>query len=133
MPFLQAHFLKSLALILNASGPSTVSLLSLTTEFWSLLLFVRDAARKALPVLEALLFSFLTIFEINANDPRRIAEDHGSELTETKAWVEQIFENAGKGSEEDDRARVLAASVLVRCTEIIEKYQKMLVGNLMDF
>ena len=87
----------------------------------------------ALPVLEALLFSFLTIFEINANDPRRIAEDHGSELTETKAWVEQIFENAGKGSEEDDRARVLAASVLVRCTEIIEKYQKMLVGNLMDF
>ena len=93
---------------------------------------MRGAARDALPVLEALLFSFLTILEINNNDPRRIAEDHGSELVETQAWVEKTLENLGGGSKEDDKVRVLAASVLVRATEIVDKYRKMLVGNVME-
>ena len=93
---------------------------------------MREAALNALPVLEALLFAFLNILEINNNDPRRIAEDHGSELVETQAWVEKTLENHGGGSAEDDRVRVLAASVLVRAKEITDKYRRMLVGNVMD-
>ena len=81
---------------------------------------MRNAALNASPVLEALLFGFLTLLELNSSDPRRLAEDHGSELVETQAWVEQIFENLGGGSEEGDRARVLAASGLVRTKEFLD-------------
>ena len=94
---------------------------------------MRQAALNAPPVLEALLFSFLTLLEINNNDPRRIAEDHGSELIETQAWVEQVFQNLGGGSDEGEKARVLAASILVRSKEIIDKYQRMLAGHGLDF
>ena len=132
-PFLQAHLLKTLALILNASGPSTLSLVGLTTEFWALLLFMRKAAVQAAPVMEALLFAFLTLLEINNNDPKRIAEDHGPELVETQAWVEGVMGNLGGGSEEGDKARALAAAVLVRTHEVVDKYKRLLTESLMDY
>ncbi|MCJ1243053.1 telomere binding protein [Trapelia coarctata] len=132
-PFLLTHFLKTLSLILNASGASTLSLPALTTEFWSLLLSLRTTALSAPPVLEALLFSFLTLLEINSNNQRGLAEDHAKELLETQAWAEQVFEKIGGGSEEGDRVRMLAAGVLVRTREVVEKYQRLLLGDMVDF
>ena len=132
-PFLLSHFLKTLSLILNASGASTLSLPALTTEFWSLLLSLRIAAQDAPPVLEALLFSFLTLLEINNDNQRDLAQDHSKELLETQAWVEQIFENVRGGSEEGDRIRMLAAGVLVKTREVVEKYQRLLLGDLVNF
>ena len=119
--------------MLNASGASTLSLPALTTEFWSLLLSLRVAAQDAPPVLEALLFSFLTLLEINNDNQRGIAEDHAKELLETQAWVEQVFEIVGGGSEEGDRMRMLAAGVLVKTREVVEKYQRLLLGDLVNF
>ena len=132
-PFLQAHFLKTLALILSASGTNTLSLPAMTVEFWALLLSVRAAALNAKPVLEALLFSFLTLLDLNGNDQRRIAEDHSRELLETQAWVQQIMENLATGAQEDEKIRVLAAGVLVRAQEVVDKYQRLLLGELVDF
>jgi telomere length regulation protein len=129
-PFLFAHFLKTLALIFSAAGPATVSIHALTVELWSLLLYVRGMALEAAPVLEALLFSFLTILEIN-NDQDLV--NYAKELLETQAWVQQVFDNLPGGSEEGERARTLAAGCLVRMAEVIEKHQRALMGAAASF
>lgn len=104
----------------------------MTSEFWDLLLSLRSRAADP-SVLEALLFAFLTLLDINENDQRRLAEQHAKELLETQEWVDGVFEKVGGGSEEGERIRMLAAGVLVRCREVVEKYQRMLMGDLVDF
>ena len=44
-----------------------------------------------------------------------------------------MFEKIGGGSEEGDRIRMLAAGVLVRTREVVEKYQRLLLGEMVDF
>ncbi|KAL9120891.1 MAG: hypothetical protein Q9187_002558, partial [Circinaria calcarea] len=83
-PFLLSHFLKTLSLLLHASGPSTMSLPQMTSEFWSLLLSLRPRALNDIAILEALLFAILTLLDVN-DDKRRVAEEHAKELLETQA------------------------------------------------
>jgi len=130
-PFL-SHLLKTLSLILHASGSSTLSLPQMTSEFWDLLLSLRPRATDP-AVLEALLFAFLTLLDINENDQRRVAEEHAKELLETQKWVGTVFERIGGGSEEGDRIRMLAAGVLMRTREVVEKYQRMLMGDMIGY
>ena len=132
-PFLLSQFLKTLALLLHASGSSTVTLPQMTAEFWDLCLSLRAAGLEDVTVLEALLFSFMTILDINGNNLRRVAEESGKELLETQSWVEQVFEKAAGGSEEGERIRMLAAGVLVTTREVAEKYQRLLVGELLNY
>lgn len=131
-PFLLSHFLKTLALILHASGSSTLSLPQMTSEFWDLLLSLRPRATDH-SVLDALLFAFLTLLDINADNQRRLTEEHAKELLETQGWVEIVFENIGGGSQEGDRIRMLAAGVLMRTREVVEKYQRTLMGDMVDY
>ncbi|KAF2132660.1 hypothetical protein P153DRAFT_309193 [Dothidotthia symphoricarpi CBS 119687] len=125
-------FLQTLSLLLNASGPNTLSLPQMTREFWDLLLSVRGLAGKDKAVLNAVLFGFLMLLETNENK-ERVATEHGKELMETQAWVKMVFDGLGAGSEEDERVRVLAAGVVVRCGEVVEKYQRRMAGALMDY
>ena len=104
----------------------------MTSEFWDLLLSLRPRGTDP-AVLEALLFAFLTLLDINETDQRRLAEQHAKELLETQEWVDNVFEKIGGGSEEGERIRMLAAGVLVRCREVVQKYQRMLMGDLVDF
>ena len=104
----------------------------MTSEFWDLLLSLRSRATDP-SVLEALLFAFLTLLDINENDQRRLAEQNAKELLETQEWVDGVFETMGGGSEEGDRIRMLAAGVLMRCREVVEKYQRMLMGDSVNF
>jgi len=131
-PFLLSHLLKTLSLILHASGSSTLSLPQMTSEFWDLLLSLRPRATDP-AVLEALLFAFLTLLDINEDDQRRVAEEHAKELLETQKWVGTVFERIGGGSEEGDRIRMLAAGVLMRTREVMEKYQRMLMGDMIGY
>jgi telomere length regulation protein len=125
-------FLQTLSLLLNASGPNTLSLPQMTREYWDLLLSVRGLATKDKQVLNAVLFGFLMLLDTNENK-ERVATEHGKELMETQAWVKMVFEGLGTGSEEDERVRVLAAGVVVRCGEVVEKYQRRMAGVLMDY
>ncbi|KAJ4372180.1 telomere binding protein [Neocucurbitaria cava] len=125
-------FLQTLSLLLNASGPNTLALPQMTREYWDLLLSVRGLASKDKNILNAVLFGFLMILETNENK-ERLATEQGKELMETQAWVKTIFEGLGAGREEDERIRVLAAGVVVRCQEVVEKYQRRMVGALMDY
>lgn len=104
----------------------------MTSEFWDLLLSLRSRATDP-SVLEALLFAFLTLLDLNENDQRRLAEQHAKELLETQEWVNNVFENIGGGSEEGERMRMLAAGVLMKCRQVVEKYQRVLMGDLVDF
>ena len=104
----------------------------MTAEFWDLLLSLRSHAVNDVTVLEALLFAFLTLLDINENK-QRIAEEHAKELLETQGWVEQVFERMEGGAKEGERVRMLAAGVLVRTREVVEKYQRLLLGDLADF
>ncbi|KAI2477859.1 telomere length regulation protein [Pyrenophora tritici-repentis] len=125
-------FLQTLSILLNASGPNTLALPQMTREYWDLLLSVRGLASKDKNVLNAVLFGFLMLLETNENK-ERVATEQGKELLETQAWVKMVFDGLGAGSEEDERVRVLAAGVVVRCQEVIEKYQRRMAGVLMDY
>lgn len=130
-PFLLSHFLKTLSLILHASGPNTPSLPQMTSEFWDLLLSLRTQAIWDMAVRQALLFSLLTLLEVN-EDKQHLVERHGRQLLETQEWVQSVFERMGRG-EEEENGRMLAAGVLVRIGEVVEKYQALLMGDLVGF
>ncbi|KUJ22280.1 uncharacterized protein LY89DRAFT_292418 [Mollisia scopiformis] len=132
-PYLLSLFIKTLSLLLHASGPNTLSLPQMTAEFWDLLLGLRMQGVGDIVVMEALLFGFMTILELN-EDKRRLVDAHGRQMLETQEWVEGVFGRVGAGgSEEDERVRMLAAGVLVRIREIVEKYQALLMGDLASF
>ncbi|KFY38918.1 hypothetical protein V495_06279 [Pseudogymnoascus sp. VKM F-4514 (FW-929)] len=129
--FLLSSYLKTLSLIMHASGRSTLQLPQMTSEFWDLLLAVRSHTIGDKSVREAVLFGFMTLLEVNG-DKRQLSEKHGRELLETQRWVETIFGSIGEG-EEEERARTLAAGVLYRIREVVEKYQALLMGDLVNF
>jgi len=131
-PFLLTTYLKTLALLLHASGPGTVNLPQLTAEFWDLLLSVRGVASEDVAVLEAVLFSLLTLLEVN-EDKKRLVDEHSRQLVETQEWTEMMFTRASSADKEGERVRTLAAGVLVRSREVVEKYQRLMVGDLMDY
>ncbi|KAI9828662.1 MAG: telomere binding protein [Thelocarpon impressellum] len=134
-PHLLSMYLKTLALILHASGPSTTSLPQITSELWDLLLALRSHPTTSSDplVLEALLFTLLTLLNAHTDTEsgkRRLAESHARELVETREWTEQVFENASGQGEEGERVRMLAAGVLVRVREVVEKWQRLMVGDV---
>ncbi|KAI9834743.1 MAG: hypothetical protein M1819_002829 [Sarea resinae] len=131
-PFLLSTYLKTLSLILNASGASTVALPQMTSELWDLLLSLRTESANDSSVLEALLFAILTLLDIN-DDKRRLVEEHSRELLETQGWAEMIFSRTAGVDEEGERVRMLVAGVLVRTREVVEKYQRLLMGDMVDY
>lgn len=131
-PFLLSTYLKTLSLILHAAGSGTISLPQMTAEFWELILSVRTNALADVSVLEAVLFATLTLLDMN-EDKRRLAEEHSKQLIETQEWVELVFDRVGGGDEEGERIRMLAASVLMKTREVVEKYQRLMVGDLVDY
>ncbi|KAF2498363.1 hypothetical protein BU16DRAFT_524484 [Lophium mytilinum] len=131
-PHLLPPFLQTLAILLNASGPNTLSLPQMTSELWDLLLSVRGAAMQDPLILAALLFALLTLLETN-EDKQRLAREQAKELLETQEWVRGVFERLGAGAEEDEKVRMLAAGVMVRCHEVVEKYQRSMAGDMMDY
>lgn len=49
---------------------------------------------------------------------------------EIREWVNQVFESAAK---EDEEVRMLAAGVLVKLGEVMERYQGRLMGMGLGF
>ncbi|RKF62375.1 DNA replication checkpoint protein tel2 [Erysiphe neolycopersici] len=127
-PFLLSHFIKTLALILHAAGPSTPSLSQMTAEFWDILLGLRVSTINERIVYEAICFAILTILELNL-DRSELAQAQGCRLLETQNWVVDIINGIGEG-DEDERCKILAVGCMVRIQEIVEKYQKILLGSM---
>jgi telomere length regulation protein len=130
-------YLRTLAILLHASGRSTLALPQMTSELWDMLLSLRNNALNDndVGVLESLLFAFLTLLEVN-EDKQRLATEHAKELVETQEWAKLVLEmrepGAGKGDEEGEKVRMLAAAVVVRCHEVVERWQRLMLGDMVD-
>jgi telomere length regulation protein len=105
----------------------------MTSELWDLLLSLRSGAlnENDIGVLESLLFTFLTLLDMN-EDKQRLATEHGKELVETQEWAKMVLERSEEGDEEGERVRMLAAAVVVRCHEVVEKWQRLMLGDMVD-
>lgn len=99
-------------------------------------------------VRRALLFALVTLLDVNEADMRGLCERHGREVVETTEWVAAVFDGtrggdgddrdgrgagAGVGAGEEDEVKMLAAGVLIRLREAVEKYQAVLMGDLIGF
>ena len=143
VPFLLAHSLKTLALLLAAAGPSTLSLAGLVAEFLGLCVWgpVRGAAARQASVREAVLFGLMVILDTATGEDKKSSErefvrEHAQELLEVQAWCETVFGNTPRakgGDELEGRISQLAAGVLVRCGEIVERYRQEMMGELARF
>jgi telomere length regulation protein len=109
----------------------------MTSELWDLLLSLRSSAlnENDVGVLESLLFTFLTLLNTN-EDKQRLATEHGKELVETQEWAKMVLESRDAGptgeDHEGERVRMLAAAVVVRCHEVVEKWQRLMLGDMVD-
>ena len=133
-PYLLALYLKTLALLLHAAGPSTLALPQMTGDLWRLLLStsVRAQAVGDVGVTQAVLFGLLTLLDVNEDRMRDVCQELGKEVVETEGWVAGVFEGLRGGDEggEEERTKMMAAGVLVRLKEGVEKYRLMMVGDL---
>jgi len=134
-PLLLPVYLRTLALILHAAGPWALALPQMTSEYWSILLAIRGAALGGheYSVLEAVLFGMLVLLEVNGEDKERIAREKSRELLETQEWGKSVLGEISGGDEEGERVRGLAASVVMRCQEVIERWQRLMVGDLINY
>lgn len=101
----------------------------MTSEFWQILLSLRSQALNDSAILEAELFSFLTVLTVN-EDRRRLATECSTELLETQEWVSMVFEKLSGADEESERCKVLAAGVLVAIKDVVDHYHRLMVGDM---
>jgi len=132
-PYLLPTFLRTLALVVYAAGPGTLALPAMTAELWDLLLELRAAAlaEKDVQVLEALLFALLMLLDVN-EDKERLARDHGRELVETQEWSRMVLERMQGAGQDGERVRMLAAGVIVRVGEVVERWHRIMTGSFID-
>ncbi|KAI1866479.1 hypothetical protein JX265_007780 [Neoarthrinium moseri] len=136
-PYLLTLYLKTLALLLHAAGPSTLALPQMTSELWDLLLGVRGQCAGELGVAAAVLFGLLALLDVNEGDMRGLCERHGREVVETVEWVSGLFDrtrggDAG-GDGEENQVKMMAAGILIRLREAVEKYRGLLMGDLIGY
>ncbi|KAI2606686.1 telomere length regulation protein-domain-containing protein [Hypoxylon sp. NC1633] len=141
-PQLLTLYLKTLALLLHAAGPSTLALPQMTAEFWDLVLGVRGQCAGDLAITHAVLFALVALLDVNEGDMRGLCERQGREVVETVEWVGGVFANlrggdvggeeGGAGGEENE-VKMLAAGVLIRLREAVDKYQALLMGDMIGF
>ncbi|KAL8703454.1 MAG: hypothetical protein Q9201_003359 [Fulgogasparrea decipioides] len=124
-------YLRTLSLLLHAAGSSTLSLPLMTAEFLSLILALRSHSTAShLVVLDALLFAFLTVMEVNGDreGQRRLAQESGKEVLEMEEWIRGVFERVRGDGDEEERVRALAAGCLARVRDLVDSEERMLMG-----
>lgn len=134
---LLALYLKTLALLLHAAGPSTLALPQMTAEFWDLLLGARSRCVGAVAVAGAVLFGLMALLDVHEADMRGLCERHGREVVETVEWVSAVFDATRGGDQggdgEENQVKMMAAGVLIRLREAVERYRALLMGDMIGF
>ncbi|ETS87273.1 hypothetical protein PFICI_01101 [Pestalotiopsis fici W106-1] len=133
-PYLLSVYLKTLALLLHAAGPSTLALPQMTSEYWDLLLGVRAQCVGEAGVTHAVLFGLMALLDVNEGDMRGLCQQHGREVVETVEWVSGVFDRTRGGDQggdgEENQVKMMAAGILIRLREAVEKYRALLMGDM---
>lgn len=133
-PYLLTVYLKTLALLLHAAGSSTLALPQMTSEFWDLLLGVRGQCVGELGITHAVLFGLMALLDVNENNMRGLCERHGREIVESVEWVSGVFDRTRGGDQggegEENQVKMIAAGILIRLREAVEKYRGLLMGDM---
>ncbi|KAI0974306.1 telomere length regulation protein [Xylaria arbuscula] len=144
-PYLLALYLKTLGLLIHAAGPSTLALPQMTAELWDLVLGVRGRCLGSnsthgegggdMAITHAVLLALAALLDVNEGDMRGLCERQGRQVVESMEWVGTVFHNTrgGDGSGEENDVKMLAAGILIRLREAVEKYQALLMGDLVGF
>ncbi|KAI2636115.1 telomere length regulation protein-domain-containing protein [Xylaria nigripes] len=144
-PYLLALYLKTLGLLIHAAGPSTLALPQMTAELWDLLLGVRGRCLGSntaesenegdLTVTHAVLLALAALLDVNEADLRGLCERQGRQVVESMEWVGNVFHNTrgGDGAGEENDVKMLAAGILIRLREAVDKYEAVLMGDLVGF
>ncbi|KAJ5329908.1 hypothetical protein N7452_010298 [Penicillium brevicompactum] len=143
IPHLLTLFLQTLSLILSTTGPSTPFLPGLTHEAISLLLSLHTASTSSEPTVTAALLSlFLVVVDLNiasgSNGEERLVTEYAAQVIELREWASQVFDRTPPSaaradpssavSDPQEQIRTLAAGVMVRLGEVMERYQGRLMG-----
>ncbi|CAG8178648.1 unnamed protein product [Penicillium nalgiovense] len=143
IPHLLTLFLQTLSLILSTTGPHTPFLPRLTHETLSLLLPLHTASTSSEPTVTAALLSlFLAVVDLNiasgSNGEQRLVTEYATQVIELREWASQVFDRTPPSAARADpssavtdpqeQIRTLAAGVMVRLGEVIERYQGRLMG-----
>ncbi|KAL4946398.1 hypothetical protein BDV06DRAFT_182488 [Aspergillus oleicola] len=141
-PFLIPHlltlFIQTLTLTLSTMGPHTPYLATLTAQTLTLLLSLHARPLSSEPsILSALLSLFLTTIDLNVEfgsaGEERLVTEFATQVMELREWVGEVFDATpavGNGDQSDPRemVRTLAAGVMVKLGEVVERYQGRLMG-----
>ncbi|CAG8892212.1 unnamed protein product [Penicillium egyptiacum] len=143
IPHLLTLFLQTLSLILSTTGPHTPFLPRLTHETLSLLLPLHTSSTSSEPTVTAALLSlFLAVVDLNiasgSNGEQRLVTEYATQVIELREWASQVFDRTPPSAARADTSsavtdpqeqiRTLAAGVMVRLGEVIERYQGRLMG-----
>ncbi|KAK1140063.1 telomere binding protein [Aspergillus melleus] len=138
IPHLLSLFIQTLTLLLSTMGPHNPSLPTLTHETTSFLLSLHTRPVAEEPtILTALLSLFLALIDLNVEagsaGEERLVTEYAVQVIELRDWAGQVFDRisasgAGNGDESRDRARTLAAGVMVKLGEVMERFQGRLMG-----
>ncbi|KAF7157174.1 hypothetical protein CNMCM6106_002256 [Aspergillus hiratsukae] len=139
-PFLIPHvlclFIQTLTLILSTMGPHNPYLPNLTQETLSFLLslYTRPLAEDP-SIVSALLSLFLAVVDLNvasgSSGEERLVTEFATQVIELREWAGSVFDRTPAAQGADDpreQVRLLAAGVMVKLGEVMERYQGRLMG-----
>ncbi|RDA92869.1 hypothetical protein CP533_2853 [Ophiocordyceps camponoti-saundersi (nom. inval.)] len=133
-PAMLSLYLQTLGIVVNAAGPSTLALPQMTSELWHLLLRVRPHVLGDVDATRGWLFALTVLIDVNENRMRNLCEELGRELVETRETIAVVFgQTRGDDGGEENEVKMLAAGALIKLGEIVEKYQALLMGDLVAF
>ncbi|KAL3479357.1 telomere length regulation protein-domain-containing protein [Aspergillus californicus] len=139
-PFLVPHilclFIQTLTLLLSTSGPHTPFLQNQTHATLTFLLSLHARPTSDEPtVLSALLSLFLTMIDMNVESGTSgeewLVTEFAPQVMELREWAGAIFERTPAINDQTDpreQVRTLAAGVMVKLGEVVERYQGRLMG-----
>lgn len=142
VPNLLCLFLQTVTLIISTIGPHSPQLSALTDQTISLLISLHSSPVSTEPTaLAALLSLLLAVLDLNiasgTSGEERLVTEFASPVIELREWVGAVFENMPTGptvpganatTDPHERVRMLAAGVMVKLGEVIERYQGRLMG-----
>ncbi|GLB06870.1 telomere binding protein [Aspergillus tubingensis] len=135
-PHLLSLFIQTLTLILSTMGPHTPHLAAVTHETLTFLLSLHARPISDDPgILSSLLSLFLAAVDLNVasgtSGEERLVTEFPTQVMELREWVGEIFDRTPPVQDTSDpreQVRTLAAGVMVKLGEVIERYQGRLMG-----